>query len=188
MSTTSTPPPSPAPPPPGAPAGGPVRVGDPAPDFERPDHQGRPFRLSAMRGRCVVVFFYPKDYTPGCTAQSCRFRDGYEQFTAAGAEVVGISSDAPSTHAGFAGRYRLPFRLLSDADGSLRRLWGVPRTLGLLPGRVTYVVGPDGVVRHRFSSQWRIGTHVQRALDVVRSLSAPRDAGAGLSDAGGARR
>lgn len=173
--------------------GGSVRVGDLAPDFERLDHEGRAFRLSDLRGRCVVVFFYPKDYTPGCTAQSCRFRDGYEDFTAAGAEVVGISGDGASTHAGFAGRYRLPFRLLSDADGSLRRLWGVPRTLGLLPGRVTYVVGPDGVVRHRFSSQWRIGTHVQRALDVVRSLcghgsGAGPSTGPGLSGGGVARR
>jgi peroxiredoxin Q/BCP len=148
-----------------------VGVGDEAPDFERSDSQGRPFRLSQMRGRCVVLFFFPKSFTPACTAQSCAFRDAYEDFARAGAEVVGVSSDAGTTHQSFAQRFTLPFRLLPDLDGSLRRLLGVPRTLWMIPGRVTYVIGPDGVVRHVFNSQLNVKRHVASALETVRSLS-----------------
>jgi peroxiredoxin Q/BCP len=150
---------------------GDVRVGDAVPDFERRDSQGGRFRLSEKCGACVVLFFYPKDFTPGCTAQSCAFRDSYEDFTAAGATVVGVSSDSDASHQGFAGKHRLPFTLISDADGSLRSLLGVPKTLWLFPGRVTYVIGPDGVLRHVFNSQINIGGHIKTALEVVRSLS-----------------
>lgn len=120
----------------------------------------------------MVLFFYPKDNTGGCTAEVCAFRDSYEVFTDAGATVVGISSDSVDSHAGFAGKHRLPFTLLSDGGGRVRAQFGVPRTLGLIDGRVTYVIDTDGIIRHQFRSQSNIGQHVTGALEVVRSLTA----------------
>ncbi|MGB7396667.1 MAG: peroxiredoxin, partial [Candidatus Macondimonas sp.] len=133
-----------------------LTVGDKAPSFTLPTADGRQVSLSDYRGRQpVVVYFYPKDDTPGCTAEACAFRDQYEDFKQAGAEVIGISSDAPEAHAKFASKHRLPFLLLSDRDGAVRKAYGVPATLGLLPGRVTFVVDREGIVRHLFSSQFR---------------------------------
>lgn len=148
-----------------------LKPGDPAPDFELADSQGRTVRLADFRGRKpVVVYFYPKDDTPGCTAESCAFRDQYEDFTAAGAEVIGISSDSPESHAKFATKYELPFTLLADRRGSVRKAYGVPATLGLLPGRVTYVIDREGVVRHVFNSQFRAAQHVEEAKAALRGL------------------
>jgi len=120
--------------------------------------------------RVVVLYFYPKDNTPGCTAEACAFRDSHEVFTDAGAEVVGISSDSVARHTAFADRHQLPFTLLSDKGGQVRKLYAVPPVLGLLPGRVTYVIDRTGVVRHSFSSMTNIDGHVKDALAVVRQL------------------
>lgn len=150
----------------------PLAPGDPAPDFERPDQSGAPLRLSSLRGKPVVLFFYPKDHTPGCTAQACAFRDAYQQFQSAGAEVLGISSGSPDAHASFAQSHRLPFRLIAD-DGAIRAAFGVPKTLWLFPGRVTYVLDAQGVIRHVFNSQLQVGRHIQDALAVVQRLAAP---------------
>lgn len=148
-----------------------ARVGAPAPDFTLLDAGGTPVRLSEFRGRAeVVLFFYPKDNTPGCSAEACAFRDSHEVFKEAGAEVIGISSDTEGSHQRFAERLRLPFRLLSDADGAVRARYGVPRTLGLLPGRVTYVIDREGIVRHIFSSQFQPAKHVTEALAVLKTL------------------
>lgn len=150
-----------------------VSVGDRAPDFELRSQGGQQVRLRDLIGeRAVVLYFYPKDNTAGCTAEACSFRDGYEAFVEAGAEVVGVSSDPVESHERFAARYALPFTLLSDAGGRVRRLYGVPSTLGILPGRVTYVIDRTGIVRHVFSSQFGATAHVDEALGVVRSLSA----------------
>src|SRR5271166_6434982 len=131
-----------------------VGVGDLAPDFTLPSSTGEMVSLSDFRGKSeVVLFFYPKDDTPGCTAEACSFRDSHEAFREAGAEVIGVSSDSSDSHRKFAGRYGLPFRLLSDPKGELRSRFGVPKTLGLLPGRVTYLIDRHGIVRHIFSSQ-----------------------------------
>jgi peroxiredoxin Q/BCP len=147
-----------------------LAVGDPAPDFELPDASGRPVKLSDWRGRkAVVLYFYPKDDTPGCTKEACTFRDSYEDFQQAGAEVIGVSSDSGASHQAFAKKHRLPFTLLSDSSGSLRKKYGVPATLGLLPGRVTFVIDREGIVRHVFSSQLAPAQHVREALDVIRS-------------------
>lgn len=149
-----------------------VRVGDTAPDFELPAQTGETVRLSDYRGKHVVVlYFYPKDYTPGCTAEACAFRDSYEVFTEAGAEVIGVSSDSIASHERFGATHRVPFVLLSDADGQVRKLYGVKSAFGLLPGRVTYVIDRDGVVRHVFSSMSNIGGHVDGALEIVRTLT-----------------
>lgn len=146
-----------------------LHVGDSAPDFELPSQTGDTVKLSDQRGHWVVVYFYPADDTPGCTAEACSFRDSYEDFTDAGAVVIGISGDSVESHAKFAEKHRLPFTLLSDGDGTLRSSWGVGKSLGLLPGRVTYVIDPDGVVRKRFSSQLRAKQHHQEALATIRA-------------------
>lgn len=146
-----------------------IGVGDKAPPFRAPLPDGTIFDLADRLGRsAVVLFFYPKDDTPICTAEACAFRDAYEEFTAAGAEVVGVSGDTAASHAAFARRHRLPFPIVSDVDGDVRRLWGVPRTLGLLPGRVTYVIDRDGIVRLVFNSAFSSTGHVRRALEALR--------------------
>ena len=150
-----------------------VRVGDEAPDFTLPDADGRPLRLSEFRGQAsVVLYFYPKDDTPICTAEACSFRDSYEAFREAGAEVIGVSSDSVASHRQFADRRQLPFRLVSDADGSLRARYGVAKTLWLLPGRVTYLIDRAGIVRHIFSSQFQAAQHVAEALRMLRETDA----------------
>lgn len=149
-----------------------LTLGDKAPQFTLPTADGRQVSLSDYLGRQpVVVYFYPKDDTPGCTAEACAFRDQYEDFKQAGAEVIGISSDAPEAHAKFASKHRLPFLLLSDRDGAVRKAYGIPATLGLLPGRVTFVVDRDGIIRHLFSSQFRATKHVSEAIGVLKSLA-----------------
>src|SRR5215475_9162710 len=126
-----------------------IGVGDKAPDFTLPSQSGEPVRLHDRIGqRVVVLYFYPKDETSGCTAEACAFRDSHEVFTDAGAEVIGVSSDSVEKHAAFAGHHGLPFTLLSDAGGKVRKAYGVPPVLGLIPGRVTYVIDRDGTVRH----------------------------------------
>jgi len=136
------------------------------------DQDGQTFALDSLRGdRVAVVFFYPKDFTPGCTAESCAFRDSHEAFVDAGAVVVGVSSDGQASHRKFADAYSLPYTLVSDESGDVRRAWGVRKRFGLLPGRVTFVVDRDGVVQHEFSSQLQMSKHVAEALRVVRALA-----------------
>src|SRR5262245_31915430 len=114
-----------------------IREGQPAPDFALKDQDGAVVRLVDLKGKPIVLYFYPKDDTPGCTTEACTFRDSFEAFSEAGAEVLGVSGDSPASHKQFAARYHLPFRLLSDEGDQVRKLYGVSSTLGLLPGRVT---------------------------------------------------
>jgi peroxiredoxin Q/BCP len=154
-----------------------VQVGDKAPDFTLPSQSGDRVRLRDRLGeRVVVLYFYPKDNTSGCTAEACAFRDSHEVFTEAGAEVIGVSSDSAERHAAFAGKHNLPFTLLSDQGGRVRKQYGVPAVLGLLPGRVTYVIDRQGTVRHVFNSMTNINQHVGDALEVVRQLQAEQPA------------
>ena len=149
------------------------RVGERAPDFTLPRADGTPFRLSdAVRRGAVVLYFYPKDETMGCVAEACAFRDEYDVFTEAGAEVVGVSADSSESHRQFAAHHRLPFVLLTDADGAVRKLYGVGKALGILDGRMTYVIDTRGVVRHVFSSRLQPARHVAEALAIVRGLAA----------------
>ncbi len=151
----------------------PVQVGDVAPDFALVDTDGRTVRLSDYRGRSsVVLFFYPKDNSPACSAEACTFRDSYQDFVEAGAEVFGISQDDEAEHRKFTTRFGLPFKLLVDPKGQTRKAYGVPKTLGLIPGRVTYVVDPEGVVRHIFNSQFQLAKHVAEALGVLARIKA----------------
>ena len=148
-----------------------LAVGDTAPSFTLNDQHGKPVSLSDFADRAnVVVYFYPKDDTPGCTKESCTFRDQYTAFTDIGAEVLGISSDSEASHRAFAEKYRLPFPLLADAGGAVRKQFRVPKSLGLLPGRVTFVIDKRGVVRHVFNSQLSPTKHVDEAIAVLKSL------------------
>jgi peroxiredoxin Q/BCP len=154
-----------------------IQVGDNAPDFTLLSQAGESVRLSDRLGeRVVVLYFYPKDGTTGCTKEACAFRDSHQVFTDAGAEVIGISSDAVARHTAFADRHKLPFTLLSDPGGRVRRSYGVPAVLGVLPGRVTYVIDREGTVRHVFSSMTHIGQHIGDALQVVRQLQSEQPA------------
>ena len=140
-----------------------------APDFELPSSTGETVKLSDLRGNWAVVYFYPADDTPGCTKEACSFRDSFEDFTDVGAAVVGISGDSVDSHKAFAAKHNLPFTLLSDEGGTTRDAWGVGKSLGLLPGRVTYVIDPQGVVRTKFSSQLRFAKHKDEALATIRA-------------------
>jgi peroxiredoxin Q/BCP len=145
-----------------------VKVGQPAPDFELSSHQDKSVRLSDFRGKkFVVLYFYPKDDTYFCIAESCGFRDSYEVFKDRGAEVIGVSSDNPASHRKFAAKYKLPFILLSDEKNDVRTLYGVPSTLGMIPGRVTYVIDKQGIVRHVFNSQFNAQSHVDQSLAIL---------------------
>ena len=150
-----------------------VEPGKKAPAFSLKDQDGKVHRLSDYEGRSVVLYFYPKDDTPGCTKEACAFRDQFEDFVDAGAVVIGVSSDSVASHDQFATKHRLPFQLVADPGGQLRASYGVSAGLGVLPGRVTYVIDRQGVVRHIFSSRTQFEGHVEQALKQVRQLTQP---------------
>ena len=140
-------------------------IGDKVPDFTLKDQNGEVFHIQSLVGKKIfVIYFYPKDYTPGCTRQACSFRDHYEDFKELGAEVIGISSDSEKMHQKFANTYKLPFILLSDHKGRVRKLFGIPKALfGLLPGRETYVFNKEGEVEMVFNSM-NATQHIQKVL------------------------
>lgn len=143
-------------------------IGEEAPDFELNDQDGAIVRLSDARGeRNTVIFFYPKDNTLVCTLEMCAFRDAHMELLAHEAEVIGISGDPVGSHKEVARRWQLPYRLLTDTDGSVRKLYRVGRTLGLFPGRVTYVIDKQGRVRGAIKDPLRAKQHVQEALKML---------------------
>jgi peroxiredoxin Q/BCP len=149
-----------------------VEVGASAPDATLPDQDGTRHTLSDLwKQGPLVLYFYPKDETPGCTAEACAFRDQYTAFTDAGVRVVGVSSDSPASHRRFIDKHRLPFTLLSDEGGGLRSRLGVPRTLGIIDGRTTFIIDRAGTIRGVYNAQLNATRHVREALDVVRSLN-----------------
>lgn len=141
-----------------------VNLNESAPDFCLSRFDGTFVQLSALRGRKVVLFFYPRDESPVCTVQACAFRDAYEELTSAGLEVVGVSNDSPHSHRRFVERRALPFPIVSDTNGEVRRLYGASSWLSFgTTGRVTYLIDEEGVVREIFSSMFRPLEHVRRA-------------------------
>ena len=149
-----------------------LQIGDKIPEFIAKDSFGNDFDSSSIVGKKpVVLYFYPKDNTPGCTAQACSFRDQYEDFKDLGAEVVGISSDSSASHEKFAQRYNLPFTLLSDNDKKIRKLFGVkPDLFGLIPGRVTYVADQNGIIQLVFDSM-NATSHIPKALETIKKMA-----------------
>jgi thioredoxin-dependent peroxiredoxin len=149
-----------------------LKVGDKIPDFTAKDSAGNDFNSKDVVGkRVLVIYFYPKDNTPGCTAQACSFRDQYQDFKDLDAVVIGISSDTVSSHQEFANRYKLPFVLLSDSDKKIRKLFGVPLGfLGILPGRVTYVADATGIVVFIFDNSMMATKHISKVLENIKAL------------------
>ena len=145
-------------------------VGDQLPSFTLEDQNGEERTPESVRGRWLVLFFYPKDETPGCTAEACGFRDSAAQFKELDTEVWGISGDDIVSNRRFAENHKLTYPLLSDRNNNLRRLMGVPKAMGLMAGRVTYVVDGDGVIRHVFSNLLNGPAHGLEAERVIRSF------------------
>jgi len=149
-----------------------LTTGDQIPHFELKDQDNRLFNVSEHLGKHpLVIYFYPKDDTPGCTAEACSFRDQYEDFTVHKAKVIGISSDSVQSHKDFAEKYRLPFTLLSDPDEQVRKQFGVPGSfLGVFPGRVSYVVDEEGIIQNVFNSQSKAVQHVEEAIKQLKTM------------------
>ena len=149
-----------------------LKIGDKAPSFVAVDANGTAFDSTDIIGKKpVVIYFYPKDNTPGCTAQACGFRDAYEDFIDFGAEVIGVSSDTVSSHKKFTKQFKLPFILLSDSDKKIRKKFGVPNQLfGLLPGRVTYIINKKGIIIMIFDSVMAT-KHISIALESIKKES-----------------
>ena len=146
-------------------------TGDQFPVFTLNNEDGNPVNLQDHLDNPLVVYFYPKDDTPGCTAEACSFRDNFEDFEDAGAKVFGISADSPRSHKAFKAKHRLPFTLLSDRGNAIRKQLGIKSTLlGLLPGRVTYIIDKKGIVQHHFTSQFEAKKHVSEALKVIKEM------------------
>jgi peroxiredoxin Q/BCP len=148
-----------------------LKEGDPAPEFSLPSASGRKVSLGDFLGKKnLVLYFYPKDNSPGCTREACGFRDSYSAFRKLDAEIIGISGDGLKRHEAFAENEHLPFDLLSDSDGSVRRAYGVKRTLGVIPGRATFVIDKRGIIRRIYSSQLHAENHVREALATLNSI------------------
>ncbi len=147
-----------------------LQVGDTVPHFSAIDSNGYPFEVKDYLGQPMVIYFYPKDDTPGCTVQACTFRDKYEDFKMLGTEVIGISSDNLASHQKFVSKYKLPFILLSDTDKKIRKEFGVPNDyLGLIPGRATYVIDKKGIVQFIFDSI-SAKIHIEKALEIIKTM------------------
>ncbi|MCX5953703.1 MAG: peroxiredoxin [Cyanobacteria bacterium] len=154
-----------------------LSVGDRAPLVALRDADGVERRSDQLAGQALVLFFYPKDDTPGCTMEACAFRDSYADLQALGAEVWGVSGDDASSHQRFAGKHQLPYPLLVDTGNQLRRAYGVPAVLGLLPGRVTYVIDGQGVIRHVFNNLLDGPAHRREAIEALQALGTPGTSG-----------
>ena len=145
-----------------------LKVGDKLPDFKAKDTNGNLFDSQDYIGKqALVIYFYPKDDTPGCTTQACSFRDNYQNFKDLGAEVIGISSDSVQSHLKFKSKFNLPYILLSDNDKKLRKLFGVENNLLIIPGRETFVADKNGIIKMKFNSM-SANIHIEKALQILK--------------------
>lgn len=149
-----------------------IEVGSQVPLFELKDQNGELFKIGKVLGKKnLVIYFYPKDDSPGCTKEACSFRDQFEVFADADAIIIGISAQSEESHFKFAEKYRLNYTLLSDTGNKVRKLFGVPSSFfGLIPGRVTYVVNKEGKIEYLFNSQIQAEKHVDEALRILQEL------------------
>jgi thioredoxin-dependent peroxiredoxin len=147
-----------------------IEVGSQIPEFTLPDQNGNEFNIKNITGKKnLVIYFYPKDDTPGCTKEACYFRDQYEVFNEVGAMIIGISSQSVTSHKKFAEKYNLNFTLLSDERNNVRKMFGVP-SFAFLPGRVTYVIDKKGMVNYIFNSLSEATKHVDEALRILKEM------------------
>lgn len=147
-----------------------IQIGDTVPTFSLLDQNGKTIKIDSTLGKSMIIYFYPKDDTPGCTKEACKFRDEYENFTDLGAMVIGISADSVKSHKNFEEKYKLPFTLLADTENVIRKLFGVPNNLFVIPGRVTYVVNNQGIVVHVFNSQLGAEKHISESLKKLKEI------------------
>jgi thioredoxin-dependent peroxiredoxin len=146
-----------------------LKVGDSAPDFNLMDERGFPSRLKDFLGKkMVVLYFYPKDFTPGCTKEACSFRDDYRAFEEKGAVVIGVSIDSVESHAKFSKRYELPFALLSDSRKEVAKQYGVLGMGGVLAKRVTFIINKEGKIAAVFPKV-DVKNHSQKVLKAIDS-------------------
>ncbi|MDY7393799.1 peroxiredoxin [Aureibaculum sp. 2210JD6-5] len=149
-----------------------LKIGDSVPSFTLKNQNNNEVNITDYIGKkAMVIYFYPKDDTPGCTKEACKFRDEFETFTDLNVKVIGISADDVESHKNFAKKHNLPFTLLADVDNEVRKLFGVPKSMmGLLPGRVTYVVNKEGTIIHIFNSQFGAEKHITEALSKLKEI------------------
>ncbi|MHA7057933.1 peroxiredoxin [Aquimarina sp. M1] len=149
-----------------------LSVGDKIPEFTAIRDNGNDFNSNEFVGKKpLVIYFYPKNFTPGCTKEACDFRDSYEDFKKEGVEVIGISSDNVKSHQRFKNKYKLPFIFLSDEKSTLKKIFGVKAGLfGVLPGRETYVVNKEGIIRLKFNSV-NASKHLKQAIKTVKEMA-----------------
>ena len=152
-----------------------VEVGQPAPDFTLSDQNERQVTLSGLRGTPVVLYFYPRDNTPGCTTEACAFRDARAEYRKADATVIGVSPDSVGSHQKFADKFQLPFSLVADTDKAVCQSYGVwqektlygKKCLGVV--RTTFIIDGEGIVRHIFPKV-KVAGHAEKVLDAIRAL------------------
>ena len=147
-----------------------IKVGDRVPSFSLKNQNGETISIDSSIGKTMVIYFYPKDDTPGCIKEACKFRDEYERFTDLGTMVIGISADSVESHKKFEEKYNLPFTLLADTENKVRNMFGVPKNLFLIPGRVTYIIDDKGIVKYIFNSQLSAEKHIDNALEELNKL------------------
>ena len=144
-----------------------LKRGDKAPDFTLRNQDDKSVTLSSLKGRKLVLFFYPKDFSPGCTREVCHFRDNFEDFIEVGADVIGVSADSVESHKKFIESNLLPYTLLSDPGGEVAKLYGVSGFL--LPGRTTFIIGENGLILYIFSSQTDMKAHIDESLKILKN-------------------
>jgi peroxiredoxin Q/BCP len=154
-----------------------LQLGQMAPDFAAEDASGKLWRLADFKGHRVLLYFYPSDFTPGCTAQACAFRDAETQFRDLDVQIFGVSGDSKERHAAFAQKFALPFRLLSDSKAKLREAYGIPHVFGRLWGRTSFLIGPGGTIEFIFNSRQKAVEHVSRSLEFLSSKGQPSSEG-----------
>jgi peroxiredoxin Q/BCP len=147
--------------------------GTPAPDFTATLDDGTEFHLADYRGReHVVLYFYPKDFTPGCTAEACSFRDNYSAIAAFDAIIIGVSGDSAESHTAFREKHGLPFPLIADPEGRLRALYDAKGWIPWMPPRVTYVIDKEGIIRAAMRHDFRVTAHVPEVIEALKKVTA----------------
>ena len=147
-----------------------LKIGDIAPDFDLLDSENKIFKLSEnLNSNWLIIYFYPKDNTTVCTKQACFFKESYVKFKSKNASIIGISSDTTESHKDFIQKLNLPFKLLSDKDDKVRKLYGIKNTMGLIPGRVTLVINSERIIKYIFSSQLDAEAHIKNTIEYIES-------------------